>query len=212
MTTIYLVRHGQSEANLKDIFLGQKNLDLTDLGHKQAQKTADYLKNIHIDKIYSSDLTRAYQTAEHTAAAKALPIEKNTCIREINAGSWELVPFNDLPALFPEDWKLWIGDIGHSRCTGGESVEDVQVRVYAEIEKLARENEGKTICLFSHATPIRTFLCKVEGLSLDQIKERPWPSNASVSEFEYENGSFKLIKYSEDSFMGDISTALPDTV
>ena len=111
-TTIYLVRHGQSEANLKDLFLGQKNLDLTPLGHAQAEKTAEYLKNLHIDKIYSSDLTRAYQTAEHTAKVKGVDIEKNIGIREIDAGKWELVSFFELPSLYPEDWQLWIDNIG----------------------------------------------------------------------------------------------------
>ncbi len=212
MTKIYLVRHGQSEANLKDVFLGQENMDLTELGHEQAERTAEYLKNIHIDKIYASDLTRAYQTSEHTAKKKNLPITKNEGIREIRAGKWEILPFRDIPVLYPEDWKVWIDNIGHSRCTGGESVAEVQERVTREIEKLARENDGKTICLFSHATPIRTFVCRIEGKTLDEIKDRPWPSNASVTEVDYENGIFKLIKYSEDSFMGGISTALPDTV
>ena len=212
MTKIYLVRHGQSEANLMDVFLGQENMDLTALGHEQAERTADYLKNIHIDRIYASDLTHAYHTAEHTAKKKDLPIIKNVGIRELDAGKWEKLPFPELPKRFPDDWKLWTENIGRSRCTGGESVAEVQERVAHEIELLARENDGKTICLFSHATPIRTFVCKIEGRTLDEIKDRPWPSNASVTEVDYENGVFKLIKYSEDSFMGGISTALPDTV
>lgn len=212
MTKIYLVRHGQSEANLKDLFLGQMNLDLTALGHDQAEKTAEYLKNIHIDKIYASDLTRAYQTAEHTANKKGMEIIKNTGLREINAGHWELVSFSDLPRLYPKEWRIWTEDIGHSRCPGGESVEEVQIRVFAEVERLARENDGKTICLFSHATSIRTFVCRINGKTLDEIKDIPWPSNASVTEVDYQDGEFKLVKYSEDSFMGELATYLPDDV
>ena len=63
MTTLILVRHGQSESNLKHIFCGQTDVKLTEKGHAQAKKTAEYIiKNYKIDKIYSSDLQRAYDT------------------------------------------------------------------------------------------------------------------------------------------------------
>ena len=71
-TTIYLIRHGESQGNAVRAFLGHTNLDLTKKGHDQAECTAKYLKNIHADVIYSSDLLRAYSTAEHTAKIKGM--------------------------------------------------------------------------------------------------------------------------------------------
>lgn len=212
MTKIFLVRHGQSEANLSGLFLGQKNLDLTELGHMQAQKTAEYLKGVHIDKIYASDLIRAYHTAEHTANLKGLRVIKETGLREIMAGEWEMLPFDEIGKRFADDWKLWCENIGRARCTGGESIIELGDRVFCTVERISKENDGKTVCLFSHATPIRTFACRVAGESADDIKNRPWPSNASLTEAYYENGKFTLVKYSFDAFMGDIVTSLPDNI
>ena len=68
MTTLIFVRHGESLANLQNLFAGHYDIPLTELGHTQAERTAQYLDRYHIDHIYASDLQRAYQTAEHTAA------------------------------------------------------------------------------------------------------------------------------------------------
>ena len=67
MVKLYLFRHGQSKANLNNVFLGQHNMDLTENGICQAKLTAKYLKDIPVDVIYSSDLTRAHETAKETA-------------------------------------------------------------------------------------------------------------------------------------------------
>ena len=55
-TKIYFIRHGESQANAQNVFIGHTDLDLTEKGHKQAQKTAEFLKDVSVDKIYSSDL------------------------------------------------------------------------------------------------------------------------------------------------------------
>ena len=73
-TKIYLVRHGQSEGNLHDQFIGHTDIALTELGRRQAEMAAVYLESIHLDAIYSSDLQRAYDTACATAKRKGLPV------------------------------------------------------------------------------------------------------------------------------------------
>ena len=80
------MRHGQSESNLAKYFAGQMNVHLSELGHKQAEVTSEYLKTIPVDVIYSSDLYRAYETAQHTAEKKGLPIHTSPKLREIFAG------------------------------------------------------------------------------------------------------------------------------
>ena len=82
-TTVIMVRHGESESNKKNVFTGQQNTPLTELGIKQAALAAEALKNVHIDKIYASDLTRAYNTGLPIAKSHGLEIEKNENLREI---------------------------------------------------------------------------------------------------------------------------------
>ena len=208
-TTIYLIRHGESQGNAVRKFLGHTNLDLTQKGHMQAEYTARYLKNIHADVIYSSDLLRAYNTAKHTADLKGMDIIKDEKLREIFAGDWENKKFDELLEEYPQTYAvLWNTDVGNSRPDNGESVAELKKRVSDEITKLAKENIGKTIFIFTHATPIRTFGAFCENKSLDEIKDIPWASNASVTKVEYDDDKFKLIEYSYDSFMGDLTTTI----
>lgn len=206
-TTLYLVRHGQSVGNLNDQFMGHTDTPLTELGQRQAKMAAAYLKNIHLDAIYSSDLQRAYNTACATAAVKNMSVTKSTQLREIFGGQWETVKFPQLHAQFPEDFGTWCNDFKNCRCTGGESVLEMQSRIVAEIARIAEENPGKSVAVFFHATPIRVFRIHCDG-----DWNAPYPSNASTTVAEYENGEFKLIEYSIDHYMGDLVTALPDDV
>lgn len=206
-TTIYLVRHGQSVGNLKDQFMGHTDTPLTELGLQQAEMAAAYLEDIPIDAIYSSDLQRAYLTACATAKRKNMPVIKTKNMREIYGGAWETVEFSRLITEFPEDFSTWHHDFKNCRCTGGESVLEMQSRIVAEVKRIAEENPGKAVAIFCHATPIRVFRIHCEG-----DWNTPYPSNASTTVAEYENGAFKLVQYSVDHYMGDLVTALPDDV
>ena len=212
-TTIYLVRHGESEANERDAFLGHCDLDITQVGHKQAWAVADFFeKEIgRPDVIYSSDLARAYHTAKCTAERFGLPVFTRENLREIDAGLWDNVPFQTLITQFTESYDTWIHNIGHACCDGGESVEDLQNRVVSEITRIAQNHDGATIFVFTHATPIRTFAAYCLQKSLDEIKDVPWCSNASVTKVVFDNGKFALVSYSHDDFMGDLITKLPST-
>jgi len=207
-THIYIIRHGQSEANLKNIYIGHTDYDLTPRGHDQAELVAEHFKDIPIDVIYSSDLSRAYSTALHTANAKGLTPIKNKNLREIYAGEWEDVGFDTLVEKYKDDYGVWLKDTGNARCTGGESVAEMQTRFVGEVEKLAKENIGKSIMIFTHATPIRVIKAAWDKLTLDEIKTVPWAANATVTHGVYEDGEFKMLEYGDYSFLGDNITQL----
>ena len=106
MTTLLLIRHGQSEANLEEIFAGQINPALTEKGIEQAELTARYIAdNYKVDKIYSSDLQRAHQTALQLAKIIGKDVIKSIKLREIYAGKWEGVKFLELKEKF-KDCKM----------------------------------------------------------------------------------------------------------
>ncbi len=212
-TTIYLIRHGQSKANEKHIFLGHHDMGLTDKGHQQAKATAAYLKSRATpDVIYSSDLSRAYQTAEATATLLGMPIVKEEQLREIYAGDWEELFFETIAETYPESFRTWLEDIGHARPNGGESVAELQERIAAIVNKLAEQHEGQVIFLFTHATSIRSFAAYVLGKTLDEVKDIPWAPNASVTKVVYEKGIFTLADYGRDDFMGSLGTKLPPNI
>jgi len=211
-THIYLIRHGESMANERDAFIGHTDLDLTQKGRFQAGMAAEYLKDIPVDVIYSSDLIRAYHTAEYTSKTKGIEIIKNKNLREIFAGEWENKTFCELEKEYPDEYNTWMNNIGEAKCIGGESVKDMAKRIIAEMEKIVHENEGKTVFVFTHGTPIRVLCAAWNGKSDDEIGEVEWASNASVTHAEYADKTVKMHMYGFDGFLGDIATSLPDNV
>lgn len=211
-TNIYLVRHGQSEGNLTHAFLGHTDLPLTALGHTQAEVASEYLCTLSPDRIYSSDLLRAYQTAEPTAKKCNLTIETSEDLREIFAGQWEALTFSTIESDFQEDYRVWHEDIGFARPTDGESVQELFARIHDALVSIAKENEGKTVMIFLHATPIRSFSAIHSGLGFEGMKNLPWATNASVTHLVYEGDTFSLLEYGRDDYLGSLSTKLPKNV
>ena len=213
MVTFILERHGQSDGNRLKLFTGHTDVKLTELGEKQVECAAQYItKAYKIDKIYSSDLTRALQTAQCVADKAGLEIIKSKNLREIYAGKWEGTSFETITRDYADDWKLWYDDVGNSRCTGGESVKELGERFIGELAAIAEENDGKTILIATHATPIRTTQCLLGGKTLDDMKNVPWGSNASITVVEYDKGSWSLKLAGFDEYLGELTTNLPANV
>ncbi|MBE7063530.1 MAG: histidine phosphatase family protein [Clostridia bacterium] len=213
MTTVLLVRHGESQANRHGVFAGQIDIDLEERGELQAEKTARFIKeNYKVDRVYASDLIRAHRTGQAVADAVGLPLETDVALREIYAGEWENVPFKTLEENFAEDWHVWCTDLGRSRCTGGESVAELGERIMKAVKRLAEENGGKTIVIATHATPVRAMQCLVETGDITNMKEYAWVSNASVSEFFYEAGTWRIGRVSQDEHLSELVTGLPQGV
>ena len=161
MTKLVLVRHGESEANHIRAFAGHYNAKLTNLGHLQAEATAEYIKShFYITKVYASDLSRAFETGKAIAKASGVPIVENQALREIRAGEWEGKLIADLLVQYEKDYGVWRTDIGNATATGGESVTELLDRVSDELESIAKAHPGEEIAIATHATPIRGFtLC-----------------------------------------------------
>lgn len=193
MTRFIIIRHGESKGNAERAFLGHSDWDMTPKGYLQAQKTADFLNGVNIDAVYSSDLIRAYNTAKPVADRRGLNITTTQELREIFAGLWEGMKFDDIAEVYPKSHKTWMEDVGNAVCDGGESVAHLQERVKAELERIARENNGKTVCVATHATPIRTMLCVWNGLPVEEAKNFKWITNASVTIVDYnDDGSYTI--------------------
>ena len=210
MTTVFIVRHGQSEANLDLWFAGQCQVPLTELGHKQAEMTAAYLDQYSIDHIYASDLRRAYQTAEHTANRRGLPILPDIAFREILAGEWEGMAFAEIAERYPTELALWKEHIGRSQPVGGERVTEVAARVYRRMNELVRLHRGECIAIFTHAVPARALACSWFGYPIEEAEQVPFCGNASVSVVEYDDEGIPHLKnYGYAAHLGEHATGLP---
>lgn len=213
MTNIIFIRHGESMANRMAVFAGNFNADLTEIGLAQAQKTAEYVaQNYKVDAVYASDLLRAYKTGKAVADVLSLPVYADARLREISAGKWEGETFDELPKKYPADFSLWLTDIGNSRPTDGESVRQLGQRILSAVTDIAEKNDGKTLVIATHATPIRVLQCMLGGHSFDEMQNIPWVSNCSVTEICYDGGNWKLIKIGYDEHLAGMRSSLPTNV
>ena len=213
MTKLILVRHGESEANELGLFAGHLDVDLTERGLKQAELTAEYIVSHYVvDKVYASDLKRAYNTGKAVAEKAGVPIIPRQDLREIGAGDWDGKRFDDLDKLYPKDFEVWYQDLPHARCTNGEAVAEVANRVYRAMVEIAQENDGKTVVLASHATPIRTALAMIQPQKLDAMDALGWVPNASVTVLSYEDGRWTTELVGMADHLAELKTVLPANV
>ena len=210
MTTLLFVRHGESEGNQRAIFVGSSNLPLTERGRIQAEKTALWLDRYpEIEAVYSSDLSRAVQTAQPLAGRRSLPIQTDPGLREIDGGVWEMKPFRDLAGLYPSEFSDWSERMDVCRCPGGESIAELQARVLGTVLRICSAHPDGTVALFTHATPIRTQKCVWNGWPLNKIMTYSWVPNASVSVVTFDGASWKLLLDGYDGHLAGLHTELP---
>lgn len=213
MTTFLLIRHGESAANRADVFAGNYDAELLENGFNQARCSAKYIKEtFKVTRVFASDLHRAYHTGKCIADEFGLEVIKSAKLREISAGEWEGVSFEEIYKRWPEEFSIWMNDLAHGACPGGETITELADRIFDELGRIARENEGETIVIASHATPVKAAYTMAKYGSIEKIDENPWPSNASVSVLYYENGSWSCGDYSIDKHMGELRTFLPEDV
>ncbi len=212
MTKLLLIRHGESEANNKGFFAGQYDAPLMPKGIEQAEKTAKYIvEKYSPTKIYASDLKRAYQTALPISKLINTGIITDQGIREIYAGKWQKMSFDDLEKNYSDEYGVWLNDIGNACCSDGESIKELSERVMASLTAIAKENYGETIGVATHATPIRAMQTIIQYGDISYMKDVPWVSNGSVTVLEY-NGKWKCVSISEDNHLGTDKTVFPANV
>ncbi len=211
-TRLIFIRHGYSESNKDGLFTGQANINLTDLGRRQAQCAAEYLKDEKIYKFYSSTLSRAFETAQASAVLRNMDITQVSGLCEINAGDWTEQPFAEIIKNYPKEYDLWKNNMYKCSCPKGESVAEFFSRVESTVKAIAQENNGKTICIASHATPIRAICCLALGYEPKDIQNVPWSPNASINIIDYKDGIFSFVKRDIVEHLEGLMTNLPTTI
>ncbi|MDU2162568.1 histidine phosphatase family protein [Intestinibacter bartlettii] len=156
--TIYIVRHGQTEWNLLGKTQGHGNSDLTPKGIEQAELLADNMTKYPIDYIYSSDLGRAYQTAEIIGNKLNIEVEKTEALREMNFGTWEGRIIKDIIEEDPELYKMWRNEPHLAKIPQGETLSQIKERTDAFIKEINEKYDGKHIVLVTHSLCARIML------------------------------------------------------
>ena len=157
-TRLLLLRHGQTELSVQRRYSGRGNPALTELGRRQAEAAARYLaERGGIAAVMSSPLQRAYDTAATAAKALGLDVTADDDLIETDFGAWEGLTFAEAAARDPELHRRWLRDTS-TEPPGGESFDDVMVRVCRARERIIDRYQGATVLVVSHVTPIKILL------------------------------------------------------
>jgi probable phosphoglycerate mutase len=152
-TRIIAVRHGETDWNVDTRIQGQLDIGLNDKGRWQAQRVAQALAEEALDAVYSSDLSRAFATAQAIAAAQAdgaLPVQAHSGLRERGFGKFEGHTYAAIEAQWPDEARLWRIRDPHFAPDGGESPVQVMQRVGQAVNAIAERHPDQQIVLVAH--------------------------------------------------------------
>lgn len=169
MTRIIFVRHGQTLWNQELKYQGHTDIALTDQGIRQADLAAKRLSREQIAAVYSSDLSRAFLTAERIAAQFGLPVASFAQLREFRFGDWEGLTYDQIQKRWPDEAEQFVHSPGHVQIPGGETYSEVQERMEQLVLELVKKHDGQTIVIVSHGAAIRAVLCAALHMPLDYV-------------------------------------------
>lgn len=187
MTEILLARHGQTAWNAERRWQGHADVPLDPLGRDQAHDLAERLAHDRLDAIYSSDLSRARETAEAVAACQRLPVQMLPELREIDVGSWSGRTTDEIQHDDPTAFDR-VRETGYG-WEGGETPEQMQARVLEGIRRIAAEHPDGRVLAVAHGGVIRAVCAAAAGLSYAEYRRRvPVVANCEVSRVAVEDG------------------------
>ncbi len=210
-TRLLLVRHGRTDWNIAGRFQGQHDTPLNELGRRQAEAVAGRLAAERPAAIYTSNLSRAFETANAIAAAICASIEAANApallkaepfappnpaapaasspppvvvdprLREMNFGEWEGLTYAEIQQRYPVALKKWEMDIAQYTPPGGEALADVAQRVCAAYADICAAHPEGTVIVAAHGGALQLMVAQALGLPAEKFWQ-VYLSNASVSD------------------------------
>lgn len=158
MTHLIIVRHAESALNHQNRIQGQMDSHLTPRGLRQTRRLASRLKVMHVDRIYSSDLGRAYSTTLEITRHLKTPIIRHPGLREINLGRWEGMTAEEVDRRYDNGYQKWLKKPSTCHIPGCEKLGPFRRRVTRCVRAIARQNRGRTVLLVTHGGVITALL------------------------------------------------------
>ena len=188
---LFLTRHGQTDWNIAGRYQGQSDTPLNETGLRQAEQIAKRLSSETIHAIYSSDLSRAANTAQTIADFHSLEVKKDSRWRELSFGDWEGLTYQEMSARSPNLFEAWMKDPLTISTPNGETLAQLAERVKAAFDEIKEEHADQTVLVVAHSGSLQSLLAVTLGVDLN----RYWQfriSQASLSEMNVYEDSVVL--------------------
>ena len=191
-TRVLLIRHGQSQGNAEGRFGGHTSTPLSARGRLQAETTARALSTESFTGIYSSDLSRAVETAMPLARLTGLDVERTDAFRERSVGVMEGLTFEEAAEHYPEHYAALLRSDFEHVILGGESYRQMRDRAVRQLDEAIEAHHGGRIAVFSHTGTICILALHLMG-ALDAPQLRPvWlaTANCGIARFDLRDDGF----------------------
>lgn len=203
-TRIIAIRHGETAWNVDTRIQGQLDVALNDTGIWQAQRVAQALREERIAAIYSSDLSRAFQTASAIGAEVGLQPVPTPGLRERHFGHFQTRTWADIEATWPDQAQLWRQRVPDWAPEGGESLVTVHERISQCVSRLAQDHMGEQIVLVAHGGIMDVLYRWATGQGLQA--PRTWSlGNALINRVLWTPQGLSLVGWGDDSHLQDAS-------
>ena len=187
MVHIILVRHGETDWNTQQVFRGRVDVALNKVGLAQAEAVGVSLQDRAIDAIYSSPLSRALDTAHMLAEGRNIEVELEKGFTDIDFGKWQGLSHQKVKEEYNDLYDTWLTQPHLVTFPDGESLKHVRRRSMEALEKVTKNNPGKTLALVSHRVVLKVLMGAMLGLELSHF----WyirQDTCAINRFEYKNG------------------------
>jgi broad specificity phosphatase PhoE len=205
---VILIRPGETDWNRMGRWQGWVAAPLSAHGRQQAQALANFVRNIGMSALYTSDLQRAVETAECLVEPLGSTPIVDVRLRERNIGDWQGLTLVEMRAWYGDEYAKLLADPNGYRVPGGESRDDVRKRMRAAFDEIVGKENGETIGILSHTTAVKTLLEDLlpgynpQELSLD---------NTSVTTIRTIDGGWELVAADDITHLEGLETkAVPE--
>jgi probable phosphoglycerate mutase len=197
MTTIVLVRHGQTEWNRVERFRGRADVPLNEAGIAQAAATGERVaKEYRPAAIYASPLSRALRTAEAIAQHFGLVVRPHAGLLDIDYGDWQGLTPDEARQRWPDPVHAWYTTPDLARIPGGESLDALRARAMDALRELASQHTEETVVLVAHTVVNRIILLGILGLGNDRfwrLRQDP----CAINVFESDGQDYTLVSMND---------------
>lgn len=208
VTRIVAIRHGETAWNVDTRIQGHLDIPLNATGRWQASRMAEALADEGISAVYSSDLSRALETAEALCTVLGLDVVTDNRLRERAFGAFEALTFTEIESRWPAEARRWTQREPEFAPDGGESLNDFYARCVRAVHQIAEAHPGQTIAVVAHGGVMDCLYRAATRLDLQA--RRSWTlGNASINRLLHTGEGLTLVGWSDTRHLED--AALDET-
>jgi probable phosphoglycerate mutase len=202
-TELLFIRHGETDWNRQQRFQGQIDVPLNAMGHAQATRLGQRLAGETHDALFSSDLTRARETAAPMAAAWGRQPVLVPGLREQSFGVLEGLDVPTIQQQHAALWQRWLEHRADFALPGGESLRQFHARVIEAVRQLVAEAAGQRLVIVTHGGVLDMLWRTAHGLPLDGLRACEIP-NTGLNRLRWAGGTLHIDSWADEAHLAGL--------